>query len=117
MIYRGAKSGLNGQGTGRLTYDEVTAARQEICKHLNGLLSDRFTVLRKRSQESGGDKFDESAPFWLFDKKKGESQSTPSEADISLFAFIAETIVNKGYAYFRIYLIIHSMLLASISSI
>ncbi|KAH7054646.1 hypothetical protein B0J12DRAFT_570315 [Macrophomina phaseolina] len=76
LIHRGVKQALHGQGTSRLSPEEIAAFRLQIWKAFEALL-----VEAKRKQGAG------DAPFWVLG---GES---PSEADMLLFAFTASVLV------------------------
>lgn len=74
---------LHGQGAGRLTGEEVEILRAEAWESLDALL-----VEAKRATRSGGDDDKkDTAPFWLLG---GEG---PSEADATIFAFVASALV------------------------
>ncbi|KAH7152796.1 hypothetical protein EDB81DRAFT_789704 [Dactylonectria macrodidyma] len=71
---------LHGQGTGRLADDEVAALRAEAWESVAALLSDARST-------SVGDDVDGDDPFWVL------GGDEPTEADASLFGFVASALV------------------------
>lgn len=84
LAYRGNKQTLYGQGTGRLTPEEITTFRQEIWTSINDLL----VAAVDANPEV---KFQRDTVFWLF------GGNEPSEADSTLFGFIASALVCAAY--------------------
>ncbi|RYP43990.1 hypothetical protein DL768_009502 [Monosporascus sp. mg162] len=78
LAYNKATGALNGQGTGRLTQDQVAVFQQEAWEALNHLLSEARLNAPARSRD---------APFWIL----GGEQ--PTEADATLMGFIVSTLV------------------------
>ncbi|KAI4207108.1 MAG: hypothetical protein LQ349_009886, partial [Xanthoria aureola] len=76
--YRKMSSALYGQGTGRLTASEITKFKTEVWDHINALLT-----ASSRKRGSG-------APDGMFFVLGG---SKPTEADTSLFGFVASGLV------------------------
>ncbi|KAL8751992.1 MAG: hypothetical protein Q9199_006051 [Rusavskia elegans] len=76
--YRKMSSALHGQGTGRLTPSEITKLKTEVWEHINALLT-----ASSRKRGSG-------APDGMFFVMGG---SRPTEADTSLFGFVASGLV------------------------
>lgn len=76
--YRKMSSTLYGQGTGRLTPEEITKYKTEAWDHVNALLT-----ASSRKRGSG-------APDGMFFVLGG---SRPTEADTSLFGFVASGLV------------------------
>ncbi|KAK7721557.1 hypothetical protein SLS57_005237 [Botryosphaeria dothidea] len=76
LIHRGIKQTLHGQGTGRMSPEEIAAFRLQIWESFDALLQNA-----KRKQD------DRDAPFWVV------GGSSPSEADMVLFAFITSVLV------------------------
>lgn len=100
LAYRGVARTLFGQGTGRLTADEKAALQSEVWAAVCDLL------VEARSSSSSGGKSDDkpsktttpaagaaagdtdtASPFWLL------GGSGPTEADATLFGFIASSLV------------------------
>ncbi|KAJ6441333.1 glutathione s-transferase [Purpureocillium lavendulum] len=75
LAYRGVASGLHGQGTGRLTDEEVLAFKEEVWESVDAL------VVEARQSASG------NGPFWLL------GLSEPTEADATLYGFIVGALV------------------------
>ena len=96
-IYRKVHSALYSQGTGRLTDTEIKAAREEIWESINLLLQTARDTKRKRDDGRTSSQEDRDSPFWVL----GESEqgSNPSEADATLFAFVASTLVANGCVF------------------
>lgn len=75
IAYRNISATLYGQGTGRFTHDEVSTLKLEVWENVSALLTD---VRKKRG------------PFWVLGGKE------PTEADATLFGFIASALVCDG---------------------
>ncbi|KAF3807458.1 hypothetical protein GCG54_00008919 [Colletotrichum gloeosporioides] len=76
LAYRGLTRTLYGQGTGRFTSAEIASFRHDIWHNVNALLAEvRLTVPGP------------NAPFWIL------GGSEPSEADATVFGFIASGLV------------------------
>ncbi|KAL4950880.1 hypothetical protein BDW69DRAFT_171195 [Aspergillus filifer] len=86
MIYRNIVAGLYAQGTGRYTAEEVQTFRVEAWEAVSDLL---VAAKAKRSSKSGSGS-DEGKPFWVLG---GEG---PTEADASVFGFVASVLVCKA---------------------
>ncbi|KAL8989401.1 MAG: hypothetical protein Q9169_008369 [Polycauliona sp. 2 TL-2023] len=78
IAYRKMSTTLYGQGTGRLTPKEITLLKTEIWEHINALLT-----ASSQSRDPG-------APDGMFFVLGG---SQPTEADTSLFGFVASGLV------------------------
>ncbi|CAM1502704.1 Fc.00g074800.m01.CDS01 [Cosmosporella sp. VM-42] len=76
FAYRAASTMLHGQGTGRYTHEEVAVFKHEAWEGVNSLVSEA-----KKASKSG------KGPFWILG---GEE---PTEADATLFGFIASALV------------------------
>ncbi|KKY18794.1 putative glutathione s [Phaeomoniella chlamydospora] len=76
LAYRKMAQSLYGQGTGRFSIEEIKSFRREAWEHINALLNE--------SRRSASDK---DAAFWVLGGKQ------PSEADATLFGFIASANV------------------------
>ncbi|KAI4156995.1 MAG: hypothetical protein L6R39_000858 [Caloplaca ligustica] len=79
--YRKMSSALYGQGTGRLTPEEITKFKTEVWDHVNALLT-----ASSRKRGSG-------APDGMFFVLGG---SRPTEADTTLFGFVASGLVCEA---------------------
>ncbi|KAF4979723.1 hypothetical protein FZEAL_4118 [Fusarium zealandicum] len=75
VVYRGVTNNLYGQGTGRLTDDEVAVLKGESWESVDALLCEA------RSRTSG------QGPFWAL------GGDAPTEADSTLFGFIASALI------------------------
>ena len=86
LAYRKISAALYGQGTGRFSAEEISSFRKEIWESVNALL----VTARRKTQEiktrGEGD-----ATFWVL------GGSTPSEADATLFGFVASALVCAAY--------------------
>lgn len=76
FVWRKINTGLYSQGTGRFNSDEINAFRQEVWENINVLLTEA------QRTASSSDKV-----FWVF------GGSEPTEADTTLFGFIASNLV------------------------
>ncbi len=83
LAYRKVTQTLHGQGTGRLSAEEISAFRQQIWESINALLS----ASRRQKTETGGS----DTTFWVL------GGNGPSEADSVLFGFIASALVCSAY--------------------
>ncbi|KAJ4164848.1 hypothetical protein LMH87_006503 [Akanthomyces muscarius] len=81
MAQRATVRTLHGQGTGRLSDDEVLMFKEEVWEGVEALLAEA-----KKKRTTGGD----DAPFWVL----GEEE--PSEADATLFGFIIGGLVSTA---------------------
>lgn len=81
LAYRKMKATLYGQGVMRYTDEEIAAFRLEIWESINVLL---VASKSKRRRDNG-------APFWVCGGKE------PSEADATLFGFVAAALVCDAY--------------------
>ncbi|KAI0451320.1 hypothetical protein F5B21DRAFT_507354 [Xylaria acuta] len=77
MIYRNTVATLHGQGTGRLTAEEIAVFRREIWESCADLLLESQTKTRPATGE----------PFWVL----GGPQ--PTEADATLFGFVSSALL------------------------
>lgn len=82
ILSRKAAQTLYGQGTGRFTAGEIKSFKREIWENINELL-----VPSKSATEG------DAKPFWLLG---GEG---PTEADTSLFGFIAAVLASSAYVF------------------
>ncbi|MBE7179761.1 MAG: glutathione S-transferase family protein [Terriglobus roseus] len=76
LIYRKTTATLHGQGTGRLSKEEMAQFRLEIWQSFDALLGEA------RKGQS-----DEQKPFWVMGK------GDPTEADCALFSFITSVLI------------------------
>ncbi|KAB2575013.1 hypothetical protein DBV05_g6343 [Lasiodiplodia theobromae] len=79
LIYRGIKSTLHGQGTGRFTAEEIAAFRRQIWESFDDLL-------REAKRKQGG-ATDREKPFWIM------GGDHPTEADMVLFGFVVSVLM------------------------
>lgn len=79
LAYRQVVAALHGQGTGRLTPEEIASARREVLDSLAGLLA------ASRAKKSS-----RSEVFWAL------GGDAPTEADASLFGSLAATLVCES---------------------
>lgn len=79
LAFRKMSSALDGQGTSRYTPEEIHAFRLEIWQSLDALLAESKT---KRADEE---------PFWVL------GGTSPTEADTTLFGFIASALMCPAY--------------------
>ena len=85
LVYRKVSSALYGQGTGRLSAEEISAFRQQVWESIESLLSaSRRKTLK--TEASGG-------IFWVL------GGDGPSEADATVFGFIASSLVCDAYVF------------------
>lgn len=75
IVYKKTTRSLEGQGTLKYSTDEITSFRYEIWDMLNSYLS---AISRPDDQET---------PFWIL------GGDAPTEADATLFGFIASNLV------------------------
>ncbi|KAL8828125.1 MAG: hypothetical protein Q9191_002772 [Dirinaria sp. TL-2023a] len=78
LAYRSQRQTLYGQGTGRLSVDEIDSFKLEVWENVNALLTASKDKLAKRGVKG--------AMFWVL------GGSGPSEADAVLFGFIASAL-------------------------
>ena len=83
IAYRKVSGSLYGQGTGRFAPDELSAFKREGWQSVNALL-----VEAKRSSRRANE--DRDAVFWVWGRDE------PSEADATLFGFIASVLVSTA---------------------
>lgn len=86
-VYKKVTTTLYGQGVGRYSAAEVDSFRREIWGSFNDLLAD----VRETSGSS-----DTRAPFWVL------GTAEPTEADISLFSFVASILSAQRYVCCRL---------------
>lgn len=84
LAYRGAVKTLHGQGTGRLSDDEIRLFRHEIWQ----TISDFLVSVQSKRRESAGEA--EKAPFWFLGGDR------PTEVDTTLFGFIVSVLVSTA---------------------
>ncbi|KAJ6781554.1 hypothetical protein PWT90_01549 [Aphanocladium album] len=82
MAHRAVVRTLDGQGTGRLSADEVRAFKEEVWEGVEALLAEAKAA---RGKTDDGEK-----PFWVLG---GEE---PSEADATLFGFVVGGLVSSA---------------------
>ena len=90
LAHRNVTSTLYGQGTGRLTDQEVLAFKEEIWASVNALLTESVKrSSRKNSIPNAGDRDDDGDedPFWVL------GSTEPTEADSTLYGFIAGSLL------------------------
>jgi hypothetical protein len=91
IVYRSHKSMLYGQGTLRLTDEEIRASKTEIWDSINGVLL--VSSLSSSSPSSGDAGRDGAAlasqqrPFWFLGGDK------PTEVDTTLFGMIVSVLL------------------------
>ena len=83
LAYRNQSQTLYGQGTGRLSVDEIDSFRLQIWENVNALLTASKEKIAKRGVRG--------EMFWVL------GNSGPSEADMVLFGFIASALVCAAY--------------------
>jgi hypothetical protein len=83
LAYRNVSATLYGQGTGRFSTAEISSFRHHIWVNIDALLDD---ARRKQTETGAGD-----AMFWVL------GGNGPSEADTTLFGFIATALVCTAY--------------------
>ncbi|KAK7414341.1 hypothetical protein QQX98_006783 [Neonectria punicea] len=79
LAHRGVARTLDGQGAGRLTDDEVAAAKAEVWEGVDALLGEA-----RRAGAGDG------APFWVL------GGAGPTEADATVFGFVAGSLVCEA---------------------
>ncbi|KAL1873157.1 hypothetical protein Daus18300_003976 [Diaporthe australafricana] len=84
LAYRGHKAMLYGQGTLRLSDDEVRSSKKEIWGSINGVLTASRAASGSRTNAK------EARPFWFL----GGEQ--PTEVDTSLFGFIVSVLLSTA---------------------
>lgn len=84
IVYRNHKAMLYGQGTLRLSDDEIRAAKTEIWESINGVLA---SVRSSRTTGSSGDLTSKTRPFWLL------GGDEPTEVDTTLFGMITSVLL------------------------
>ncbi|KAM0558326.1 hypothetical protein ACHAPJ_005020, partial [Fusarium lateritium] len=78
IVHRDVTRTLYGQGTGRLTDDEVACSREEIWESVDALLADARTGAR-------GD-----GPFWALGGDR------PTEVDATIFGFVVSALICEA---------------------
>jgi len=78
LAYRGVSRTLQGQGTMRFSTEEIRSFRKHIWENVNALI----VASKKKAGTRAGDEV-----FWLWGGKG------PSEADTTLFGFIATGLI------------------------
>lgn len=86
VVYRNHKAMLYGQGTLRLSDDEVRASKREIWDAVNGVL------VASRAAAAGSTITDskETRPFWFL------GGDGPTEVDTTLFGFIVSVLLSTA---------------------
>lgn len=84
IVYRSHKAMLYGQGTLRLSDEEVRAAKMEIWDTINGVL---VSVRSSRDAGSSGEAASKRRPFWFLGGDK------PTEVDTTLFGMIVSVLL------------------------
>jgi len=85
LAYRKMSAYLYGQGTGRLSGDEISSLKQEVWENINALLVES----RRKNNKTAGD----DAVFWIW------GGSAPSEVDAVVFGFIVSVLVCTAYVF------------------
>ncbi len=80
LAYRGVTAGLQSQGTGRYSREEVGEMKREVWEGLDGLLGE--------ARAAGGGR---EKPFWVLG---GEE---PTEADATVYGFVVAGLVCTAY--------------------
>lgn len=75
MVYNKVEATLQGQGTGRLTEEEVRTFKEEVWENVNALVTEAKTAAK------------DEEPFWVL------GGDEPTEADSSLFGFVVGGLV------------------------
>lgn len=83
VVYRSHKAMLYGQGTLRLSDEEVRAAKTEIWDTINGVL----VSVRSSHAGSSGDTVSSKRPFWFL------GGDDPTEVDTTLFGMIVSVLL------------------------
>ncbi|POS75703.1 hypothetical protein DHEL01_v205899 [Diaporthe helianthi] len=84
IVYRSHKAMLYGQGTLRLSDEEVRAAKTEIWDTINGVLT---SVRSAQAARSPGETASKKRPFWFL------GGDEPTEVDTSLFGMIVSVLL------------------------
>jgi hypothetical protein len=82
LAYRAVMAGLNAQGTGRYSAEELRELKREAWESLDAILAES----RRNSAAAGGDK-----PFWVL------GRAEPTEADATVYGFVAASLVCTAY--------------------
>lgn len=90
IVYRNHKAMLYGQGTLRLSDDEIRASKREIWDSINGVL---VAVRSSRSSEKVGAADSKTRPFWFL------GGDEPTEVDTTLFGFIVSVLLSTAWVY------------------
>lgn len=87
IVYRNHKAMLYGQGTLRLSDEEIRASKREIWDSINGVL-----VAVRSSQAAGppGSTESKRQPFWFL------GGDEPTEVDTTLFGFIVSVLLSTA---------------------
>lgn len=85
LAYRENMKRLYGQGTGRFSAEEIASFRREVWESFDALL----TISRRKAKKN--------ETFWILG---GEG---PSEADATIFGFVAAVLVCKAYVFLSIF--------------
>lgn len=89
LVYRNHKAMLYGQGTLRLSDDEVRASKREIWDSINGVLvASRSSQRASASPE--GSTTSTARPFWFL------GGDGPTEIDTTLFGFIVSVLLSTA---------------------
>lgn len=87
IVYRNHKAMLYGQGTLRLSDEEIRASKREIWGSINGVLAD---VRSSRAAGSPGSSDSKRRPFWFL------GGDDPTEVDATLFGFIVSVLLSTA---------------------
>lgn len=87
IVYRNHKAMLYGQGTLRLSDEEIGAAKREIWDSINGVL---VAVRSSRAAGSSGSNDPKKRPFWFL------GGDEPTEVDTTLFGFIMSVLLSNA---------------------
>lgn len=84
IVYRSHKAMLYGQGTLRLSDEEIRASKREIWDSINGVL------VAVRSSRAAGSSDSKTRPFWFL------GGDDPTEVDTTLFGFIVSVLLSTA---------------------
>lgn len=84
LVYRNHKAMLYGQGTLRLSEEEIGASKREIWDSINAVL---VAVRSSQAAASPGSLTSKTRPFWFL------GGDEPTEVDTTLFGFIVSVLL------------------------
>lgn len=87
IVYRTHKAMLYGQGTLRLSDEEIRASKREIWDSINSVL---VAVRSSKVAGSAGDTDSKARPFWFL------GGDEPTEVDTTLFGFIVSVLLSTA---------------------